>query len=670
MLGYGDKIIDPVVENYVEEMIKIVEIFRQLDELDQKVAADNDEAHQEINRIKDNVLGVVDKEVLNSIGYEQIEPETGKESLDTYFEEWKARQILWFRTKEKQIESLKNRLISKGTKVQIRRLFEAEAVQAIAEFNEGNFTIAELLFNDILSFYPYTQMDDFRYFLAECYFVQNKYAYAEDLYLKIVKNNNDQEFLSKSYWRLMLISDAFKRHKDFFSYAENVLKIYKSKPSDVFLEKMIFYSGYVAYRIQNFKNSQRLLQQLSKNTAYYLPGQFLIAVNYFNLNQPEKAQPILTLLGKENTYNDDSAVSVALRNLAHLKMGLLYYKNNDLISALKSFEKVGKDVPGSDIKTISKAWSLFRLGQLETAVNELDLFFWDHMSSNYIYEAMMLSAHCDRILGNIKTSTRKVRYVENAEKTLQINNELNFERQKINDLLSEINKLEETAIFAGDIFAYQKLQDLRSDLEFSLQSMAYRGDPGLQLIQAYEEEQQHIEQLVSDLNDLHKIADILGRDGLKKEIKLTIPNLKSNLSEIEKFQLGHRVDILADYPVAKKESDIRYQKIKLNEMRNDVANEQRKLEFYKEEIALLLQKAEQSQNAEAVNRLNYRELELEELKNRLEVFMVVLSENDVKLLDTDFRKWSNFSGFGLSDLDFVRMQNIDRTIEKNSDFIS
>ncbi len=670
MLAVDGKTVDPVVENYVEELIKIVELFRQLDELDLRTSTDNFDVHQKISRIKENVVSVIDEDLLNSIGYKQIEFATEKERLDTYFDEWKARQILYFRTKEKQIELLKKRLISSATNLQLKRLFDAEVVQAIFEFNESNFEVAELLFKDILGYYPYSQVDDISYFLAECYFVQKKYAYAEDLYLKIVDNKKDQEYISKSYWRLMLISDSFKRYRDFFTFAQEVLKMYKSRPSDVFLEKMIFYSGYVAFNIKNFKNSLVLLRQLSKNTSFYLPGQFLTAVNYLNLNQPEKAKPILTLLGKEKTYKDKTDVSIALRNLAYLKTGLIYYDDNDLSSALNSLENVSSDVPGSDIKSLSRAWSLFRLGYLEKAVNELDLFFWNHLSSNYIYEAMMLSAHCNRLLGNIKSSTRKVRYVENAEKTLQINNELNLERQKINNILSEINKLEEPVILSGDVYAYQKLEKLRADLENSLQSMEYQGNPGLQLIQDYEEEQQHIEKLIADLNDLHKIAEILGREELKIDINQAIPKLKSKLTEIQRFQRGQRIDILADYPVAKKESDIKFQKMTLGKMRNDVELEQRKLEFYKEEIVSLLKKAEQSQNSEAINQLNYRDLELAELKNRLEVFMVILSENEVTMMDTDYRKWSNFSGFGMSDLDFVRMKSLNRNIQKNSDFIS
>ena len=284
ILSAGSKTADPVVENYVEELIKIVELFRQLDELDLRASADNFDVHQKIIRIKENVTSVIDEDLLNSIGYRQIEFATEKERLDNYFDEWKARQILYFRTKEKQIELLKKRLISTATNLQTKRLFDAEVVQAIIEFNAGNFKVAELLFEDILRYYPYSRMDDIRYFLAECYFVHKKYAYAEALYLKIVESKKDQEYISKSYWRLMLISDTFKRYRDFFAIAQDVLKMYKSKPSDVFLEKMIFYSGYVAFNIKNFKNSLVLLKQLSKNTSFYLPGQFLIAVKYINLN--------------------------------------------------------------------------------------------------------------------------------------------------------------------------------------------------------------------------------------------------------------------------------------------------------------------------------------------------------------------------------------------------
>jgi hypothetical protein len=282
----------------------------------------------------------------------------------------------------------------------------------------------------------------------------------------------------------------------------------------------------------------------------------------------------------------------------------------------------------------------------------------------------MLSSHCNRLLGNIKSSVRKARYVENAEKTVRIFDELNIEQQKINQILIEIDKLEEQAVFSGDAFAYQKLVELRHDLEMSLQSMVYQGDPGLQLIQEYEEEQQRLEELYNDFQSMHAIAEVLGDKDLKNDVRKALKKIDINLSEIQKFQNLKRVDVLADYPVARKESDIKFQKQKLNKLRDDVKTEQQKIEFYKEEVASLLEKAEKSQNTDIMSQIDYRDLELEELKDRLEVFWVTLSENDVKLMDTDFKKWSDFSGFGMSDLDFVRMKSIDKNIERYNDHIS
>ena len=65
---------------------------------------------------------------------------------------------------------MKNRLISSGISDQNKRMFETDVLQAISQFNEGYFDLASLLFEDILYYYPYKKMDDFRYYLAECYY--------------------------------------------------------------------------------------------------------------------------------------------------------------------------------------------------------------------------------------------------------------------------------------------------------------------------------------------------------------------------------------------------------------------------------------------------------------------------------------------------------------------
>ncbi len=666
-LQMGEKSRDPIVDSYISEVIQIVDILRQLDELDQKHAGDDIEIHRRIREIKNNVLAVVDKKALTSLGYGGVHNGSEKKSLDYYFDEWKARQILVYRAKLKQAELLKERLISKGTEAQNSRLFEADVLQAVHEFNNGNFALAQYFFEDILKFYPYKKMADFQYYLAECYLTQKKYAQAQDLYLNITENSRELEYVKRAYWRLMLISDSYNRYRDFFTYADKAINLYRSAREDQFLGKVILYSGYMGYRLGRFKQSLALLEKISAKSPYYMQSQFITAVNYLNLNRPEKAQPILTFLGKEKSYQKYDDIAKAIRNQALLKTGLLYYNDNDLAEAMKTLKKVKPETPGFDVTLLAEAWTWFRLGDLQQAANELDLLFWNHLGSNYIYEAMMLSAHCNRLLGNVKSSIRKVRYVENAEKTLQINNEMNRERQRINTLLTEINKMEEQVVMNEDTYVFQKIETLRRNLELSLQSMAYRGDPGFQMIQELEEEQQRLEKLIKDYHDMNKIADILGRKDLKKEIRKTVPKLEAKLLEVQKLQNVKRVDIMADYPLARKESNLLFQREKLSKMRDEVKNEQKKLEFYREEIATLLEKADREKNPDAVSRLDYHKLEIKDLKNRLEVFMVFLAESNPKMPDTNFHNWSDFSGFGMSDLDFVRMKNMDRKIKQNNE---
>ena len=45
---------------------------------------------------------------------------------------------------------------------------------------------------------------------------------------------------------------------------------------------------------------------------------------------------------------------------------------------------------------------------------------------------------------------------------------MNLERQRINQLLAQIEQLEEPVVLASDVYAFQKLTELRRDLELSL----------------------------------------------------------------------------------------------------------------------------------------------------------------------------------------------------------
>ena len=229
--------------------------------------------------------------------------------------------------------------------------------------------------------------------------------------------------------------------------------------------------------------------------------------------------------------------------------------------------------------------------------------------------------------------------------------------------MQELDYLEEKVIATNDPYTYQTILELRNDLQLALQSLAYKGDPGLQLIQEQEEEQQHLENLIRDYQDLNKVANALGKSDLERAVNHTTHKLEAKLIDLQKFQNASRVDILADYPLARKESNLHFQQQKLNTMRTEADSEQQKLEEFKEEVAKLLTEARQKQDRTTMDQLEYRNLEMTDLENRLEAFMVFISHSKVNPPETDYRKWSDFSGFGISDLDFVWMKSLDQQRE-------
>ncbi len=660
----GKSIEDPLTESYMREIANIVIVLQKLDVLDRKIDFDDTNLRLQTRKIKQRVLDVVPFEALLAFGYRDAQFRHDSEKLDSNYEYWLTNQSFWIQNYKAKLELLRNKLIGSSSPGQMKRMFDQDVLSAVAQYNNEDFAVSELLFKTILDDYPYSKMADLRYYYAESLWMQRLYSRAKAEYKKVVKKGSDVAYAKRAYFRLVLISNLINNQRELFQYADKLRKLSTSS-DDELTSKALLIAGYFAYKSNEIAKTKVYVESINQNSRYYLAGQYVQAAAYLSRDQVDKAKPIYYSLGNlSKSPTDDFLNSIINHSL--LKSGLLFYAEGDFKNALANFEKVDKDIPNYDVILISKAWVKFRLGEFASAQKELDQVFWGYMDSNYIYEAVMLSAHCSSLLGDDQSSARKVRYVENSGNSLSLSNEFNSERNRINQIISKLDELEPDAIAQGDLFAYERIRNLRNDLTFTVKSLSYQGKPGLQLVEEINSEESRIRELIQQARSSEQLAKQMGLMRTSKSLNKIANDLGIGLLNVWELQTERNVDIRSDYPLALKEISTGYQRNRFKFMQNKIAMEEQKIRKNLRETNILKEIANQTNDLEVLSQLDYRSMEFDDYARRLESLKVSLVENQPKQVEADYSKWSDFSGLGMSEKDFDRRNLLRSQVKENT----
>ncbi len=652
---------DPLIDDYVRETTSIIQTLRELDALERNFPLEDLNIHLGIREVKEKLFQAVPLEALVALGYHEAQFRHDSDDMQAYFDSWMAGRIFWIQTKAKQAELIKQKLIETGRDHQVKRMFDEDANRAVVEYDAANFEIAGLLFSDIIKFYPYKRMEDFKFYLAESLWMQQQFSRAKAVFRDVVNEAPRSEYAPIAYYRLMLIGETFGRHRELFSYAKELSK-FPSADGDELVNKAMLFAGYVAHSANDLDKALQFVGKVDDRSLYYGAAQYLQAVAYVNLDRRQEAKSILSNLSSEGSSALDGQART-IRNYSLLKLGMLYYNEDDLENALGTLERIDPHFNKFDLVLLAKAWTKFRLGLLQAASEDLDGLYWQQLNSSYVYEAMMLAAHCNILLGNVEESTRRVRYVENAKKALEIDDGLNSEHRRINQIQIELEELEKKAVAKGDLLAFEHIKNLSTDLDYTTQSFSDWGGPGMQLLKELDSEELKLLALLGSAADYDSLTAALGRPEISKSLRKISRRLALNWARLNKLRSTGEVDIMTDYPVAKRESGLKSQNYSFSRLGNQVQLEQQALRRNKRELAGLIAKAEKNGDHEALALLELRSRELENLFGRLESFNVRLAESGTEELETDYTAWADFSGFGMSDEGFVRMQEISQGIQ-------
>ena len=651
---------DDVVNDYIKEAAAVVDILKQVDQL-KTIAGGDSSATLDIEQVQDNIVTAIDTKILNLFGYTQKEKFTGR-TISDHYKNWKAEKITEYQVRYTRYQIFRDNLIRKATPEERNRMLENVISDALLNYAEEKYELAEMQFQQIFSAYSlyYPNLDGVIFYQSEANYANNYYDSAQKGYLNIVQNYPNSKFKGQSYLRLMVINYTFNNDEDFFKYYDKLKEFDDLDKEDV--NKANYLAAYRLTRYRRFDEANKILENFNKESKYFTVAQYLLGIVFTNLDKYTYAKKMFeNIVNKENYPWTDLNISI-IKNESLLKLGYMSYERGEYEKALSCFLQTSKGFKNYDNSLIGQAWTNLKKGQYDNVINKVDLLCNNYLMSNYTYEGMVLSAHCKQVQKKTPDALTELRYVANSKKILDKVKEYNEERGRILKQLDELGILENKILEHQNRSLYPNVVKVRALIDDALTSLKYRGAVSSRVLENYTNERKIV---VRQIDEFDKIVKFAEKQGDKKMLNDALKQRDRLVSVLRQYQLKQPVSNMSyflDYPLAAKEGGIIYRRGIVDKLIQNLMVEKRAIQKNLAIITELAQIRDKNSRIDVTVDLEILEEDFQDMNNQLSQFQVWLANNKVENIETQTTRWADFSGFGVSDINFDLFREQNRKI--------
>jgi hypothetical protein len=288
-----------------------------------------------------------------------------------------------------------------------------------------------------------------------------------------------------------------------------------------------------------------------------------------------------------------------------------------------------------------------------------------NLMSGYVYEALVLSAHCKRLLSQPQAAMRDLRYVTSARGILELSRDYNEERNQIVAQMGELDRMEREALEHQDRSLYELVSKARQSLQATLVNFNYRGQQGNLRSEEYTEERSSILNQLQQLDEVIAGAQTMGLEEVLQDAVSRRNRLIKALEAYRADQSLQAVNYIVEYPLAIKESGVEYRREVIANLAAHLASEQKRVSANIDSLRALTAKSGGSSAALALD-LKVLQEDFNNLKYRVDRFQTWLAGYKVDAARSNFDQWADYSGFELSDLAFEEIEQREQKIASAS----
>ncbi|MDM7926188.1 MAG: tetratricopeptide repeat protein [bacterium] len=579
-----------------------------------------------------------------SAGSETANPEMAETLLD----QWKYNSLLEFKLRQTRTELIRTKLLKTATQEEADRMFRRDLREALQAYAAGDFVLSRLLLRDVIETYPGVPvMDDVLYYAAESSFALNYLDEALRTGERLAGRYPLSPYTAKALVKKLFIQYATGRVDSLQETYDRLLAV-RNRLEDEPFGVASYVAGLAAFNRGAFGDALSALARVPAGTAYAYPARYLSAACHSNLNNDDSAMAVYYRLASGPSSPERDPVLRRIRNNARLKLGLIYYERGENRRAITLFNQVDDDFQKDDLTLLARAWSAYRSGRPVEALANTETLLTQTLFSGYQYEAQVLAARSKELLGQSDEALRdmeRVRRVRlqpaaplpaaSADSAENARNRTLFaEANRISRFLSEVpaGPADDPAPGGGD-----------SRLDAATDALGRK---------------------IGVLDSLEARA----RDRRNWMTLDRIRKLRGGAIQALQTRNRKSADRLGDQdPLIRRMGMSVYLRYLFDTLLSDVLEEKR---VTAEAIAGIDRLSVRSGDPVSIRvRMEIRRDELEDYGLRLNQYEVWLRENRPQPFAVEIDRWANFSEYGISNINFNRIREIDGRMTEISSMI-
>ena len=646
-----------LMDDYEKEINRIIELLDEIKLLEKKARQKVDmDILRILSDLKNQVSEILEQNEVSVskidsaeeyISMEQKEKNKDSKSNTEFLDDWKYNRIVNYKLNLMKYKLLRNRLLDMSSSSQKQRMFRKYLRTALENYENGDFKLTRLQFKDIINTYKEYYLDDVLFYYGESCFALNFLDEAASCYVKLFNEYPESAYLERSFIKLMFIYYIYNNFDKMSSVYQNLSQL-KNSINEADFSEVSYLMGYAFYKKGDYQKAINTLKNVSTENTYFYPSLYLSATCYSNIQKIDFTISLYKKIIDEISLESDDPMFLQIKNNAILKLGFIYFDQGKTELSNKYFDLIPEDYAQYNLSLLGKAWSAYQSGEPVKTLENTQKLIQGNLLNQYSYEARLLAAYSKNILGWTDEAVQDLKMIYQAGQSSQ-NGELIQDRTVFTDKSEEqqnrsdkfLNKLSNVASFLYSTSDKSSVMNpLLKDLESETDNMMLR-------------------KKISVLDSLEKKADTLRDDDLKERIDL----LRKQLLDVynKQYKNSSMENFRNKYLATNIEGE-QYLEYYFSSLLTQILQEKEEIKGYINEINNNIELAKQQDDFLTVSRAEIKLSEIYSYYNTINQYEVWLRENYPETYQVNLDQWAYYSGYGISDINFARIKQLDSKI--------
>jgi len=257
-------------------------------------------------------------------------------------------------------------------------------------YNRKQYSEAGSRFKEVVYLFPnFSRVDEACYLMGESFYRADDYDNAREAFTRLVNTYPNSGYQKKALFRLETVAHKQERYTEAIFYHQKILMLF---PDAEFIDNANYIGGICRYSIGEFDEAAEVLDKIPATSEFYGFAQYTKALC---LIQKDDLQGAIEQFKKILTIKETESTTRALKDLARLTLGRLYYELGNFEDALAQY----KDIPSSDNENYDDAilgigWVYIKQNDYGKAEKYFKKIVSEMPQSDLLTEARLSLGHC------------------------------------------------------------------------------------------------------------------------------------------------------------------------------------------------------------------------------------------------------------------------------------